>query len=67
MSDVTPMDCLDMHTVYWQLSARHAGRLYWVPGHAGVRGNEIADWLARAVLVSGLLGLSSALGSPGRI
>jgi len=30
------------------ISARHAVRLYWVPGHAGVRGNEIADRLARS-------------------
>jgi ribonuclease HI len=29
------------------ISARHAVRLYWVPVHAGVRGNEIADRLAR--------------------
>jgi hypothetical protein len=29
------------------ISAWHAVRLYWVPGHAGVRGNEIADRLAR--------------------
>jgi len=28
-------------------STRHAVGLYWVPGHAGVRGNEIADRLAR--------------------
>ena len=25
------------------ISTRHAVRLYWVSGHAGVRGNEIAD------------------------
>jgi len=30
------------------ISTRHAVRLYWVPGHAGVRGNEIADKLARS-------------------
>jgi ribonuclease HI len=30
------------------ISARHAVRLYWIPGHAGVRGNEIADRLARS-------------------
>jgi len=30
------------------ISARHAVRLYWVPGHTGVRGNEIADGLARS-------------------
>jgi ribonuclease HI len=29
-------------------STRHAMRLYWVTGHAGVRGNEIADRLARS-------------------
>jgi ribonuclease HI len=31
-----------------EISVRHAVRLYWVPGHAGVRGNEIADRLARS-------------------
>jgi len=29
------------------ISTWHAMRLYWVPGHARVRGNEIADKLAR--------------------
>ena len=28
-------------------STQHAVGLYWVPGHAGVRGNEIADKLTR--------------------
>jgi len=30
------------------ISTRHALRLYWVPGHAGARRNEIADKLARS-------------------
>jgi len=30
------------------LSTWHAVRLYWVPGHAGVRGNEITDKLTRS-------------------
>ena len=29
------------------ISARYAVRLYWVPSHAGVRGNEITDRLTR--------------------
>jgi ribonuclease HI len=41
------------------ISTRHAVRVYWAPGHAGVRGNEIADKLAR----SGLLGQSFFWGS----
>jgi ribonuclease HI len=45
------------------ISTRHAVRLYWVPGQARVRGNEIADMLER----SGLLGLNLFWGSLGRI
>jgi ribonuclease HI len=30
------------------ISAQHVVGLFWVPGHAGVRGNEIADRLARS-------------------
>jgi ribonuclease HI len=33
------------------ISARHVVGLYWVPGHAGVRGNEIADGLAMVALL----------------
>jgi hypothetical protein len=29
------------------ISTRHRVGLYWVPGHAGLRGNEIADRLTR--------------------
>jgi hypothetical protein len=36
--------------------------LYWVPGHAGVRGNEIADELARGGSVLEFLGPKPALG-----
>jgi hypothetical protein len=40
--------------------------LYWVPGHAGVRGNETSDELARSGSASGFMGPEPALGSLGR-
>jgi hypothetical protein len=43
------------------ISARHAVGLYWVPGHAGVRGNETADRLARNGSASGFVGPEPAL------
>jgi hypothetical protein len=36
--------------------------LYWVPGHAGVRGNETAERLARNGSASGFVGPEPALG-----
>jgi hypothetical protein len=44
------------------ISTWHAVGLYWVPGHAGVRGNEIADELARGGSVLEFLGPEPALG-----
>jgi hypothetical protein len=44
------------------ISARHAVGLYWVPGHAGVRGNETADELTRSGSASGFMGPEPALG-----
>jgi ribonuclease HI len=44
------------------ISVRHAVGLYWVPSHAGVRGNETADTLARSDSASGFVGLEPALG-----
>ena len=43
-------------------STRHAVGLYWVPVHAGVRGNEIADELARSGLVQRFVGPEPFLG-----
>jgi ribonuclease HI len=44
------------------ISAVHAVGLYWVPGHAGARGNEIADGLARYGAVSKFVGPKPPLG-----
>ena len=44
------------------VSTWHAVGLYWVPGHAGVRGNEIADELARGGSAVRFLGPDAALG-----
>jgi ribonuclease HI len=44
------------------ISARHVVGLYWVPGHAGVRGNEIADRLTRDGSGRGFLGPEPVLG-----
>jgi hypothetical protein len=44
------------------ISARHVVGLFWVPGHAGVRGNEIADGLARDGSALRPLGPEPALG-----
>jgi hypothetical protein len=43
------------------ISARHAVGLFWVLGHAGVRGNEIADELPRGGSVLDFLGPEPAL------
>jgi hypothetical protein len=44
------------------ISAQHAVGLYWVPGHAGVNGNEIADELARCGSALGFIGPEPVLG-----
>jgi hypothetical protein len=44
------------------ISTRHVVGLYWVPGHARVRGNEIVDELARDGSVLKVVGPEPALG-----
>jgi len=44
------------------ISTRHAVGLYWVPGHAGIRGNEIAHGFARGGSALRFLGPKPALG-----
>ena len=48
------------------ISTWHAVGLYWVPGHAGVRGNEIADRLARSGPVQRFMGPEPFLGVSGQ-
>ena len=45
---------------------RHAVGLHWVPGHAGVQGNEIADELARDGSALNFVGPEPALGASGQ-
>jgi hypothetical protein len=49
------------------ISARHAVGLFSVPGHAGVRGNEIANELARNDSAQRFVGPEPVLGFQGRI
>jgi ribonuclease HI len=44
------------------ISTQHTVGLYWVPGHAGVRGNEIANKLARGGSVQRFVGPEPFLG-----
>ena len=44
------------------ISTRHAVGLFWVPGYAGLRGNEIADELARGGSLLRFLGPEPGLG-----
>jgi len=43
-------------------STQHTMGLYWVPGHAGVRGNEISDKLARCSSIQKCIGPELSLG-----
>jgi len=44
------------------ISSPHAVGLYWVPGHAGIHENEIADKLTRYSSVQKFVGPEPALG-----
>jgi len=45
-----------------EISSRHVVGLFWIPGHAGIQGNEIADGLVRGGSAQRFLGPEPALG-----
>ena len=58
----TPLLFQQCHKALNDISTRYVVGLYWVPGHAGMQGNEIADELMRGGSVWGFLGPEPALG-----
>jgi ribonuclease HI len=44
------------------VSTQHTVGLYWVSGHVGIRGNKIADRLARGGSVQNFVGPEQSLG-----
>jgi ribonuclease HI len=44
------------------ISTQHTVGLYWVPGHAGVQGNEISNRLARGVSIQKCIRPEPSLG-----
>jgi hypothetical protein len=46
------------------ISTQHTVGLYWVPGHAGIQGNKIADRLARVSSVQKFVRPEQFLGVP---
>jgi len=58
---MSPLVCHCQQVLY-DISIWHAVGLFWVPGHAGVRGNKIADKLASDGSVQRFVGPEPVLG-----
>lgn len=46
----TQKSCLLQELFYWLCNLQHLGisvSFAWIPGHAGLKGNEMADWVAK--------------------
>jgi hypothetical protein len=54
--------CTTVQKALNDMFIQHSVGLFWVPGHYGVHGNEIADGLAREGTVHQFVGLDLALG-----